>query len=306
VALWLNEDEVGQCLPMDQAIAALRRAFADPEAQVLPRWRGRAGRAVYNVMAAVLPALGLCGQKSYLVAGGRVRFLVLLHDLASGELLAICEADRLGRIRTGAASGLATDLLARPDARVFACIGSGGQAATQVEAVRLVRPGLTEIRVYSRTPEHAQAFAARIGGRAVATAEEAVRGADIVTTITNARDPVVRGEWLAPGCHVNAAGSNVDRHAEIDAAAVARADAIFTDDVAGARQEAGDLIRAGVDWSRVRPLADLVQGRVPGRPSAEAVTLFESQGIALEDVAAAAVALANARARGLGREVALP
>jgi alanine dehydrogenase len=308
MALWLNETEVASCLSVPEAMAALRAAFSDGAAQVLPRWRGRGERAQYSVMAAALPALGVCGLKQYMSAGGRTRFLVLIHDMRSGELLGILEADQLGRIRTGAASGLATELLARPDAEVFACIGSGGQAATQVEAVLAVRPNIREVRVYSRTPERAQAFARRIGprARAVGSAEEAVRGADIVTTITNARTPVVEGRWLAAGCHVNAAGSNVDRHAELDAEAVARATVIFADNVPGARNECGDLLQAGVDWSRVRELADLVAGRVGGRRGPEDITLFESQGIALEDVAAGAAALQAARARGLGRELPLP
>ncbi len=300
MALWLNEAEVAACLSVPDAIAALREAFADPEAQVLPRWRGRG----YSVMAAALPALGVCGLKQYI----RARFLVLVNDLASGETLGLIEANQLGRIRTGAASGLATDLLARPDAEVFACIGSGGQAATQVAAVLAVRSGIREIRIYSRTAERAEAFASRLGprARAVASAEEAVRGADIVTTITNAQKAVVEGAWLAPGCHVNAAGSNVDRNAEIDAEAVRRATVIFADNVPGAKHEAGDLIQAGIDWAGVHELADLVRGQAQGRRGPADITLFESQGIALEDVAAGAAALKVARARGLGREVPLP
>ncbi|HVB11046.1 MAG TPA: ornithine cyclodeaminase family protein [Bacillota bacterium] len=305
MALWLNEDEIVACLSMEDAIAALREAFADPKAQVLPRWRGRGERAQYSVMAAALPGLGICGLKQYMGGAGRTRFVVLVHDMNTGELLGLLEADHLGRIRTGAASGLATDLLARPDAEVFGCIGAGGQAATQVAAVLAVRPGIREVRVYSRTPERAQAFAARIGerARAVASAEEAVRGADIVTTITNARAPVLEGRWLGEGCHVNGAGSNVDGHAELDAEAVRRCSAIFADNVPGARTECGDLIQAGVDWSQVHELGDLVAGRVPGRRARGDITLFESQGIALEDVAAGAAALKVARARGIGREV---
>lgn len=308
MALWLNEDEIEASLGMEECITSLREAFADPGAQVLPRWRGRGERAVYSVMAAALPGLGLCGLKSYLSTRNGTKFVVLLHDMGTGELLAVCEADRLGRIRTGAASGLATDLLARPDARTFACIGSGGQAPTQVAAVLAVRPAITEVRVWSRTPAHAAAFAAAIGGRAraVASAEEAAAGADIVTTITNARTPVLEGRWLAPGCHVNAAGSNVGSHPELDRDAVRRADVIVADNVEGARKEAGDLIQAEVDWSRVGELADLMGGRIPGRSQRDQITLFESQGVALEDVAAAAVAYRHAKAAGRGRQVALP
>jgi alanine dehydrogenase len=317
LALLLTDDEVGRALSMAEAIVALRGAFAGGY-DLLPRWRGRAPAGtvgVYNVMAASVPAMGYMGLKSYAwVKGGRLRFHVLLYSWATGALEAVLEADRLGQIRTGAASGLATDLLARPDARVMGCIGAGHQAFYQIAAVAEVRR-LAEVRVASRRPERAQALAERVRSalgvpaRAVASPEEAATGSDIVTTMTSASNPVLLGDWLAPGTHVNAAGSNVAHHRELDEAAVLRAARVVVDDRAEAQVECGDLIaviQAGrFTWDRAEGLGDLVAGRVPGRAGADDITLFESQGIAAEDVAAAARAVANARRLGLGQELAI-
>ena len=315
MALLLTEEDIKRSLTVRETIEVLREAFVGA-ADLLPRWRGRAPEGtvgVYNVMAASLPALGYMGSKSYAwVKGGSVHFHVLLYGWKSGRLEAVLEANLLGSIRTGAASGLATDVLARPDARVLACIGAGVQAFTQVAAVAAVRQ-LTQVRVFSRRAERRGAFAERVHAElGVATvacdsAEEAVRGADVVTTITSASQPVLLGAWLAPGMHINAAGSNVAHHRELDDAVVLRADRIVADARAEAEVEAGDLIplvRDGrLGWERVSELADVLSKRAPGRSSPTDVTLFESQGLALEDVAAAARAVDNARRLGLGREI---
>jgi alanine dehydrogenase len=317
LALFLTDDEVGRALSVADAVAALREAFAGGY-DLLPRWRGRAPEGtvgVYNVMAASVPAMGYMGVKSYAwVKGGRLRFHVLLYSWSSGALEAVLEADRLGQVRTGAASGLATDLMARTGARVLGCIGAGHQAFDQIAAVASVRQ-LTEVRVASRRSERARALADRVTtalglpARAVASPREATDGADIVTTITSASQPVLMGEWLAPGAHVNAAGSNVAHHRELDEAAVVRAGRIVVDDRAAAEAECGDLLALIDDgrlaWDGVVNLADVVSGRALGRTSTDEITLFESQGIAAEDVAAAARAVANARRLGLGREIAI-
>ncbi len=317
MALFLTDEEVGQALSMDDAVAALREAFTGGY-DLLPRWRGRAPEGtvgVYNVMAASVPTMGYMGLKSYAwVKGGRVRFHVLLYSWATGALEAVLEADRLGQIRTGAASGLATDLMARTDARVMACIGAGHQAFYQIAAVAAVR-NLSEVRVVSRRPERAQAIADRVASslglaaRAVASPEEAVAGADIVSTITSASQPVLLGEWLSPGAHINAAGSNVANHRELDGAAVLKAGRIVVDDREEAGVECGDLLGVIKDghltWDPVVNLADVVSGRAPGRTGTDEITLFESQGIAAEDVAAAARAVANARRLVLGQQLAI-
>ncbi len=217
-------------------------------------------------------------------------FLFLLYSAEDARPLALLEANYLGQIRTGAATGYATDLLARPDAATLAVIGTGFQARTQVEAVLNVRR-VREVRVWSRSAEKRQKFSdecARDFGlpvRAPDSAEAAVRGADIIVAATNARDPVLDSEWVSPGAHVNAIGSNQPNRREVPAELVRRADMIVVDSIEQARLEAGDLVM-GLDpegWQQVRELKDVTR-----RPSEQSVTLFKSLGLGVEDVAAAA------------------
>jgi ornithine cyclodeaminase/alanine dehydrogenase-like protein (mu-crystallin family) len=225
---------------------------------------------------------------------------------------ALIQADRLGQVRTGAASGLATRHLAREDARVGALIGTGWQAETQLEAVCLARP-LTEVRVFGREAGRRAAFVERMAPRVrarllpVGSAEEAVRGADVVCTITTARAPVLEGAWLAPGAHVNAAGVNWPDRREVDEAVVRRAARVVVDDLETARLEGGNLlpvVAAGhLRWEDVVPLASIVAGTAPGRRRPDEITLFASHGIALEDVACAAHVVARARAGALGTDL---
>nr|WP_290666112.1 ornithine cyclodeaminase family protein [Ardenticatena sp.] len=278
-----------------------------------PRRRVRQPNGILHLMGAALVERGYWGFKAYTTTREGVRFTVNLYDLTSGALLAIIEADRLGQLRTGAASGVATKYLARPDASVLALFGAGYQAETQLEAIAQVRH-LREVRLFSRTPERREAFATRMRERlgiavqAVASPEEALDGADIITTITNAREPLFDGRLIPVGAHINAAGSNAAIRAELDHHAIRRADAIFVDDVPQARFESGDLVQAyqrnALAWERVRPLADVVAGLTPGRTTPDAITLFESQGIALWDVALAALVYERACEQNAGQEVA--
>jgi alanine dehydrogenase len=312
--LLLREEEVQALLSVGDAIEALERTFraqAEGRAVNLPRQRVRWPGGTLHVMAAGDLGSGYVGLKAYTAVGGQTRFVVLLFHAESGELLAIIEADRLGRLRTGAATGLATRYLARPDARVVGMIGAGRQAATQLMAVCAVRP-IAEARVYSPTPERRAAFAHRmretlgIPVQAVERPEAAVEGADILITITSAREPVLRGAWLRPGVHLNAAGSNALLRRELDEEAIARADLIVIDSKAQGQIEAGDFLepleRGRLQWERVYELRDVVAGRV-GRAHPEQITLFKSLGIALEDIAVAAVAYERARAQGAGERI---
>jgi ornithine cyclodeaminase/alanine dehydrogenase-like protein (mu-crystallin family) len=312
--LLLREEEVQALLSVGDAIEALERTFraqAEGRAVNLPRQRVRWPGGTLHVMAAGDLGSGYVGLKAYTAVGGQTRFVVLLFHAESGELLAIIEADRLGRLRTGAATGLATRYLARPDARVVGMIGAGRQAATQLMAVCAVRP-IAEARVYSPTPERRAAFAHRmretlgIPVQAVERPEAAVEGADILITITSAREPVLRGAWLRPGVHLNAAGSNALLRRELDEEAIARTDLIVIDSRAQGQIEAGDFLepleRGRLQWERVYELRDVVAGRV-GRAHPEQITLFKSLGIALEDVAVAAVAYERARAQGAGERI---
>jgi ornithine cyclodeaminase/alanine dehydrogenase-like protein (mu-crystallin family) len=219
---------------------------------------------------------------------------VLLYAGDGSGLMAMIEADLLGALRTGAASGLATRLLARPDAKTLGVIGTGKQARTQVAAVCAVRP-IERIRVFSRSRENRTAFAFAVADELgietepVDSGEACVEDADVVVTITKSADPVLRSAWLADGVHVNAAGANSADRREVDPDTVLRAAVRVTDHVAQAQVEAGefrDLAAAGrLAWSDIHELGHLVTERARGRTSRSEVTLFKSLGIALEDIA---------------------
>jgi alanine dehydrogenase len=314
---YITEDDVAATLDVATTIGLLDRAAraqAAGEAMSMPRQRPRTGRTTLQVLPAAYD--GRLAHKTYITgaARGGVRFWVTLFDAQAGTMLAIIEADVLGQIRTGAASGLATRHLARPDAQTGAVIGAGRQAATQLEAICLVRP-LERVRVYSRTPERTAAFCAQMRTRVRATIEQvadgetAVRGADIICTMTNASEPVVHGAWLSAGAHINAAGSNRGNAAEIDAETVRRASIVVIEDLAQAKVESGDLLlaeREGAwEWSRAIRLADVVAGTAPGRTAPDQITLFESLGIGLWDIAAASYVYDRCVETNRGKEVEL-
>ena len=317
MALFLSEQEVAQLLPMDECIDALDRAFANAGTGMVdnkPRSRIRMPGGFFHFMAAADSGQGVFGYKAYpsFAGPGGSKMLVMLYDYQSGELLACLESGRLGQIRTGAASGLATRYMARCGASTAAVIGSGFQARTQLEAVCAARP-IEKARVFSRRQERREDFARRSSERLgidvqpVESAQECVEGADVVIAITSAHEPVVLGDWLSPGAHVNAAGGNHWLRREIDEAAVLRSEVIVVDDLEQARIECGDLMwleaRGSFRWDMAHQLQDVVAGRVPGRVSAEGVTLFESMGIALEDIAAAELVYRKAREQGIGQEL---
>jgi ornithine cyclodeaminase/alanine dehydrogenase len=317
MALWLREAEVGVLLPMDDVIAAVEAGFrllGEGAAVNVPRSRSVTSAGTLHVMHAAAPTLGVMGVKSYAVTPRGARFLAVLYRLEDGEPVLIAEADRLGQIRTGAASGVATKYLARADAGALGVIGAGWQARSQVTAVARVRP-IALAKVYSRSEERREAFAAEmvaeLGAEVVAvdSAEEAVAGSDIVVTATSAREPVLRGDWLQPGTHVNAIGSNAATRREIDTEVVRRADMIVVDARDQARIECGDLIAAAVAeealWDRTVELGAIVAGQEPGRRRHEDITLFESQGIALEDVMTMELLYRRATAAGAGQQIPL-
>ncbi len=309
--LYLTEADVERVLTMDKALELVENAFRDQGHRKLdnmPRWRGRASGHVLSVLAAALPERHASGLKAYTVTRQGTRFYVLIFDDPSGDFVALIEGDRLGQMRTGAATGVATRALSRPDSRVLTVFGSGWQAEAQVLAVAAVRE-LDEIRVVSRQDTHAQAFVDRMQGRVrprirVAEPGDALDGADIVVTVTSADSPLFAGTLLPEGVHVNAAGSNQRHHAELDALAVSRAQVVVVDDVEGARRESGDLIAAeaaGVfRFETARLLGDVLVNPELGRQDDRDITLFESQGIAALDVAVGRWVYDAARHQGLG------
>ena len=298
--LYLREAEVERLLTMDMALAAVEEAFRQAalggvQNQARRRLHTAAG-AMLHYMAAADDSLGYFGMKIYTTTRAGFRFLVPLYRGDTGALVALLEADALGRFRTGAASGIASKYMARPDAGRVAILGSGHQAPTQLLALSKVRR-LTSVRVFSRTPERRAAFAETMSAQlgiaveAVATAEAALLGADLIASITSAREPVTRSEWISPGAHINAAGINHARRQEIDSATVFRAGRVVVDSLEQSKEEAGDLIIAYENepqrWQQVRELSEVVAGKFPGRHSPEEITLFKSNGVALEDVATA-------------------
>jgi alanine dehydrogenase len=282
--LFLNEADVQELLPMNDAIGTMRRAFealAAGRAQNQPRRRLilDTGSTLHSMAGSYLNYFGTKFYSTNPSHGAYFHFM--LYDAATAQPLAFMEANHLGQIRTGAASGYATDLLAKPDADTVGIVGSGFQARTQVEAIRAVRP-IKTVRVWSRSEEKRRRFAEECSAISVDSAEEAVRGAQIVVTATNAKDPVLESGWIAPGTLVNAMGSNAANRRELPDDLVCRADVIAVDSLEQAKIEAGDLILAGC-WSNVVELQALQRQWDPNR-----ISIFKSLGIGVEDVAAGA------------------
>jgi alanine dehydrogenase len=312
--IYLTEADVSRLVTVKDAIAALEELFAtweQPATANLPRQRARLPGAAFNLMGAAYGAKGVYGLKAYSgLKGGQ--FHTLLYSSHDGRLKAMIEADLFGRMRTGAASGIATKLLAKVDAHTLGVIGTGRQSRTQVLAVCAVRP-IRRINVFARTPEHRESYARamekELGVEVLPapSAEACVAQADVVITITKSAEPVCRADWLAPGTHVNAAGANSADRREVDADTVLRAAVKVTDQVEQAKVEAGefrDLVAASkLAWSEIRELGEVVTGKAAGRASASDLTLFKSLGIALEDVAFAEVVYQRALETRVGRPI---
>jgi alanine dehydrogenase len=316
MTLHITESDVRQLLTMPMAIEAVEeisRKQAEGSVVVHPRRRFELPNGGYfHYMAAMDTSAGFVAMKQYTYVNGALRFLVPLYEIATGALLALIEADYMGQLRTGAASGVATKFLARQNARTAAIIGTGGQARTQLEAVASVRK-LESVLVYGRDAQHRSKFASEMSERlqlsvgAADSAASAVRNADIVVTATKSSRPVFDGRDLAPGVHINAIGANHAHKQELDEVAVERANVIFVDSIAQSKQEAGDLIipfeKQPQRWEQVHELAELVAGKVAGRTSDQQITLFKSNGIASWDLAVAMRVYKLAKERALGQNI---
>jgi alanine dehydrogenase len=282
--LYLTEDDVKQLLPIHDAIGVMRDAFdALAQGRAINQPRRRLILPTGSMLHSMAGSYrNYFGTKFYSVNPryGMYAYF-MLYDAGTAEPLAWMEANHLGQIRTGAASGYATDLLANPQADTLAVIGSGFQARTQVEAIRTVRP-IKTVRVWSRDQEKRRKFAEDCGGHAVATAEEAVRGAQIVVTATNSQNPVLEDGWIAPGTMLNAMGSNVANRRELPGELVRRAALVAVDSLDQAKIEAGDLILPN-SWANAVELQNVQRHFDPTQ-----ITIFKSLGICVEDVAAGA------------------
>jgi alanine dehydrogenase len=311
-ALYLTEDDVRALVTVKDAIAtleALFKSWSDPATVNLPRQRASAGNGTLNLMGAAWGKGEVFGLKAYWGGAAGARHHVLLYSSRDGSLRAMIEADHLGRLRTGAASGLATKLLANPAARSLGVIGAGRQAFTQVAAVCAARQ-IEAVRVFCRSPADRETFAREVekilhvAAAPAPSAEAAVADAEIIVTITNSTEPVLRANWLRSGVHVNAAGANAAARRELDGETVLRSTVRATDHLAQAQREAGeyrDLVAAGrLGWQDVVELGDILNAKVPGRRGPADITLYKSLGIALEDIALADLIWRRAVQRGVG------
>jgi alanine dehydrogenase len=314
MTLLITENEVENLLDMRTTLDAVEdilRQHAEGRATNRVRRRVALPTSGLNVMFAGAPQIGAVGLKAYTVARGGARFYTMLFDPGSGELLSIMQSDKLGQLRTGAASGVATRHLAREDASTLGIYGAGWQAESQLEAVAAAKR-LDRIIIYTRTERTRKTFAEKMSekiGQEVETTHfpEEPAAQDIVVTMTSSKEPVLHGEWLKPGAHVNAAGSNFLFKREIDQDVVKRASLVTIDSREELGLEAGNLLQAvetGVILPEaVRELGQIIAGQVPGRTSPKEITLFASQGIALEDMAVARIVYDRAIEQGVGRDV---
>jgi len=318
MALLLTEADVKSLLNMPLALECVQHSFerlANGSALLHARQRLHLPSKSYlHYMAAADGTSGYMGLKIYTSSRDGLRFLITLFGAESGDLLALLEADFIGQMRTGAASGIATRLLAREDAQTAGMVGTGLQARTQLQAIAQVRR-MTEVRAFSRSAEKREKFAKemtealKIPVSAVESAEAAVRHADIVVTSTTSTSPVIEGAWLKPGAHINAIGANFPQKRELDSQAVERCNVIVVDSREQSKMEAGDLIHVFREdagrWSDVRELADIVSGKLSGRTRAHEITLFKSNGISIEDIVVAGRIFEMARERRIGKDVSM-
>jgi ornithine cyclodeaminase/alanine dehydrogenase-like protein (mu-crystallin family) len=315
MALLLRESDVEtlQTMPMTlDLIERVHREYSTGQAIDVPRERTRLPKSALHILQGAVPSAGVFGYKAYTSNKEGIRFLVYVFSAERGNLEAIVEANRLGMMRTGAAGGVAAKWLARKDAKVVGLFGSGWQARGQLEALANVRK-LERVKVYSRTAEKVKKFCERMGPQLAlevvpaASPEDAVRASDIVVTITTSATPVFDGEWLAEGTHVNAAGSNSLLRQEIDETTVRRSDVVVVDSRPSAQKEAGDLLPAlekgRLHVGALTELGEVIAGTRAGRTTSGQITLFESQGMAMQDLIIAAELMKLARSRGMGTEV---
>jgi ornithine cyclodeaminase/alanine dehydrogenase-like protein (mu-crystallin family) len=315
MAILLRESDVRALLTMPLAlelVESVHREYSTGQASDVPRERTRLPKAALHILQGAVPSAGVFGYKAYTSSREGIRFLVYMFSAERGNLEAVVEANHLGMTRTGAAGGVAAKWLARADARVAGIFGSGWQAQGQIEALARVRK-LERVKVYSRTADKLAKFCETMSRKLsidvvpASSPEENVRGSDIVVTITTSATPVFSGEWLAPGTHINAAGSNSLLRREIDEKTVLMASPVVVDSRPTAMKEAGDLLPAlekgRLHVGMLTELGEVIAGLRPGRTAPDQVTLFESQGMAMQDLIIAAELTKLARAQGRGSQL---
>jgi alanine dehydrogenase len=316
VVLYIDDDIVASQLSQQDAFECVDKAFrllAEGEATNGARRRSQSGSAILNVMWALAPTECVMGVKAYPVVGSAVVrgnvLTLLMYSMTTGELLAVVKADQLGQLRTAAATAVATKAMARSDSEILSIYGTGFQAEAQIKALLPVMPQLRAIRVVGRSQERRDAFISRIRSATdvdvrSAEPEAAARLADIIVTATGTTEPVLEGSWVLPGTHINAVGSNTSTKREVDRTLLEKATSILVDDREVASIDCGDLLANGWDPAHLDTIGDLLLGRTSGRSDPEEITLFESQGTAIQDVVCAARVLSRVDERGLGITIA--
>lgn len=311
-ALYLTEDHVRELMDMPASISVVEEAFRElgrGGVRNIPRARAKGPGIVLHTMSAAAEYLGLAGWKAYTTTKEGAKFHVAAYDAETGKMVALIEANYLGQLRTGAASGVATEYMARPDATLVGIFGTGLQARTQLEAICNVRR-VEGVAAYSRDDQRRRDFAEEMSRRCntevvpVHSPEEAAAEKDIVICATTSKTPLFDGRALEEGTHLNVVGSNFFAKSEIDVTTVRRAETIVCDSIEQCQIEAGDFreaLESGVtDWALMHELADVVSGRETGRARPEDITLFKSVGLAIEDLAMASAIVERAREAGVG------
>jgi ornithine cyclodeaminase/alanine dehydrogenase-like protein (mu-crystallin family) len=310
VPIYLTEAEVGELLTPADALEAVEESFrrlAGGAVDNRPRERLPLDEGQYAVMACVDSELGYAGLKSYAWTTTGTPFVVLLFALGSPTRLeAVIEADKLGQLRTGAASGVAAKYLARDGAESLGVIGCGWQATSQIACIRAAAPTIDQVAVYCRNAERLAEFCRENDCEPAETHRDAA-DADVVVTATTSKDPVLRGEWLREGALVCGVGANDPRRRELDNAVLERAAFVCCDSREQSKLESGDLIepveRGVLDWLEVHELQEVVVGELEGRASEADIVVFKSNGIAAWDLAAGARVVELARERGVGTQL---
>ncbi len=315
MALFLTESQVNELITAADAVAVVEQSMQEignRTAINLPRQRLRLPQGMLHMLAAAQPEQGVFALKAYTAFKGKIRFRILLYDAANGDILALIEGDRLGQLRTGAATAVGTKYMANPNIERAGLFGTGFQAEGQLEALVHVCP-LKEVLVYGRDAERRKSFCERmstrlgIDVRPVESAAEAVRDLPLIITATTSKDPVFDGKLLAEGAHVNAVGANLLIKREIDGTTLKRSKPIVVDSIEQAKLESGALLQAvdagRMHWGQVWELGDVMAGRVPGRNDTRDITLFHSLGLAVWDTATANFVYRKAMAQGVGTEL---
>lgn len=312
MAIFIDETTVSKILGIAKTVELIEEAFllfGKGEAYNTPRVRARVKKGALHILPAAMPSKGVFGYKAYTSFRNNIKFRYYLHSSETGELLAVLDADLIGRLRTGAASGIATKYMSDKNSSRLVIFGAGAQARSQIDAVMLVRP-IDHISVSSRTPASAEKLASELTGVSVCIASDAaiaVKDADIITTITSSSVPVLLSDWeLKKGVHINACGSNALIRAEIDEKIVGKA-FIAVDDKEVAKLEAGDLLplleKGRLHWNAVSELGDIVAGNKVFNREDYDITLFESQGMGLQDLICAEYVYRITMEQGTGIEL---